>query len=459
MVDKLTYRNLALLRPAYHSSSYDYNLTAQLITDGIRETHLPEWVATSTNSRGALPKNERELVLDHSRTNSVEIFGPRSTLQVQLGGGKSIPEVDRIDVVVVPPFGTTSPNLSFTASVSEDGRDWEEVGSVSGPQPVSVEGYPRDFARPGQLFIPSISLSRVCRSRFYQVEFAVSTPMPQAFYMQWKVGEIEFFRHDQRVQIGGPYNFTSAWMSAGLGEEWVYVDLGALCEFDRVKLYWIARAAEGSIQVSEDAESWRDLHPLSEEAGLVDDVKLARPSHGRYVRVLMKRPTSPDGYILSEIEVYGRGGPIARPKLASVVRAARQLDRRLDLAGSTWRLQRISLVNGDGQDFSKLGFHDEAWVVATVPGTVLTSYLNVQAIPDPNFGKNQLYVSDSFFYSDFWYRTEFTAPELAAGKMAWLNFDGINWKCRCLSQWRGDRPHRGRIHARPLRCNQQVAPG
>ena len=86
VVDRLTYRNLALLRPAYHSSSYDYNLTAQLITDGIRETHLPEWVATSTSSRGALPKNERELVLDHSRTNSVEIFGPRSTLQVQLGG-------------------------------------------------------------------------------------------------------------------------------------------------------------------------------------------------------------------------------------------------------------------------------------------------------------------------------------------------------------------------------------
>ena len=29
-----TYKHLALLRPAYHSSSYDYNLTAQLVTDG-----------------------------------------------------------------------------------------------------------------------------------------------------------------------------------------------------------------------------------------------------------------------------------------------------------------------------------------------------------------------------------------------------------------------------------------
>ena len=66
--------------------------------------------------------------------------------------------------------------------------------------------------------------------------------------------------------------------------------------------------------------------------------------------------------------------------------------------------------------------------MATVPGTVLTSYLNAGAIPDPNFGQNQLHISDSYFYSDFWYRTEFTAPPLSPQQFAWLNFDGINWK-------------------------------
>jgi hypothetical protein len=427
LLDKLTYRNLALLRPAYHSSSYDYNLTAQLVTDGIKDTHLPDWIATSASPRGTLPKNERELVLDHSRTNSVVLLGPRATLQFQLGGGTSVPEVDRIDVVVVPQGSAASSDLNFTVSVSDDGRTWEKMGTVSAPQPVSVEGYPRDFARPGQLFIPSIAFTRACRNRFYQVEFAIFNAPPQASYMQWKVGEIEFYCQNQRVQIGGPYSFTSAWMSAGLGEEWVYVDLGARCEFDRVKLCWIARAAEGSIQVSDDAESWRDLHTFAEEAALVDDVKLARPSRGRYIRVLTKRPTSSDGYILSEIEVYGRGGPVARPKRALAARSG-ELDGRFDLAGCGWRLQRLSLVKSDGKELSQPGFHDASWTVATVPGTVLTSYLNVEAIPDPNFGKNQLYVSDSFFYSDFWYRTEFVAPALAPGKMAWLNFDGINWK-------------------------------
>jgi hypothetical protein len=240
----------------------------------------------------------------------------------------------------------------------------------------------------------------------------------------WRLGQVAFFRGQQRVEIGGPYSFTSAWMSAGMGEEWVYVDLGARCAFDRVTLYWIARAAEGSVQVSDDARNWRDLLPLPGGTGLVDDLKFSHPAEGRYVRVLMTRPSSPDGYILSEIEVYGRGGFVARPKAVLPAGA----DGRLDLAGGAWRLQRSNLANAAGEALSRPGFQDSGWLVATVPGTVLTSYLNVGAIPDPNFGENQLYVSDSYFYSDFWYRTEFTAPAVSAKQAAWLNFDGINWK-------------------------------
>jgi hypothetical protein len=66
--------------------------------------------------------------------------------------------------------------------------------------------------------------------------------------------------------------------------------------------------------------------------------------------------------------------------------------------------------------------------VATVPATVLSSYLNIGALPDPNFGDNQLQISDSFFCADFWYRDEFTAPPVGRGRHLWLNFDGINWK-------------------------------
>ena len=54
-----TYRNIALRRPAYQSSAYDYNLTAQLVTDGIKETTLPRWLATTTSQAGVAAPNRR----------------------------------------------------------------------------------------------------------------------------------------------------------------------------------------------------------------------------------------------------------------------------------------------------------------------------------------------------------------------------------------------------------------
>jgi hypothetical protein len=421
-IDTTTYRNLALLRPAYHSSSYDYNLTAQLVTDGIKDTHLPTWVGTSVNRLGMLPKTEREVFLDHFPTNVVPLRGTEPSVQVQIGGD-TLPSVDRIAVFVVVPQWMTGDMLTFTASVSDDGRVWKKVGSATAPQPVSPDSFPPDLSRRANLFFPSIPLQQLCRNRYYEVKCGFLKAPEDETLVEWGAGQVEFYHGEKRVQIGGPYSFTSAWMSAGSGEEWVYVDLGARCEFDRITLSWIARTAEGSLQVSDDAQTWRNLQLLS-GAGLVDDIKLASPEHARYVRVLMTRPTSPDGYMLSEIEVFGRGGPVARPKPASTV----DTDGRLNLAGGAWRLQRLEASGGTGEALSKPGFKDSDWVIATVPGTVLTSYVNVGAVPDPNFGQNQLHISDSFFYSDFWYRTEFPAPKLARGERAWLNFDGINWK-------------------------------
>ncbi|MGC2160293.1 MAG: discoidin domain-containing protein [Silvibacterium sp.] len=426
VIDNSTYRNLALLRPAYHSSSYDYNLTAQLVTDGMKDTRLPDWIAVSVSPLEALPINEREILVDHFPANLMPLMGAHPSIQIQLGGDTP-PAIDHVAVFVAVPPEMPSAAMTFTVSASDDGRTWTKMGSASAPEQLSPVEYPPDLVKSSHLFYPSIPLQQVCRNRYYKVDLSASnlTNLPEEqFASIWQAGQVAFFHGDERVQVGGPYSFTSAWMSAGLAEEWVYVDLGARCSFDRIALYWIARAAEGSIQISDDAQSWRDLQPLAGKAGLVDDVRLASPVQGRYVRVLMTRPTAASGYILSEIEVYGRGGAVARAH----ARAATDVDGRMNLAGGAWRLQRSNLVAGEGAALSKAGFKDESWVVATVPGTVLTSYLNVDAIPDPNFGQNQLHISDSYFYSDFWYRTEFDAPAVARGQVAWLNFDGINWK-------------------------------
>ena len=427
-----TVRNLALRRPAYQSSAYDYNLTAQLVTDGIRETKPPRWFTMTTSDRGLLTKQEREHPVDHNTTTRVTITGPTRWIQVELAGGDSPLEVDRIDVLGGGGGGgfgrgaaqATGTVTAYVVSGSDDGQTWKELGRYVPPPPTPAPATPAPApgaARGGFTMPPppppiSLIFTTPSRNRFLRVT-------QEGTVASWNIGDLAFYRRDARVEVGGPYNFSSAWKSAGNGEEWVYVDLGAVSTFDRVVLNWIQRAAAGSIQTSNDAKAWKTVLALP-ATGTIDDLKLTRPESARYVRILMSKPASPDGYILSELEVYGKGGVVAKPHAATVADAT----GKMFLSGGAWRIERDSLVTADGGSLSKPGFDDKSWLVATVPATVVSSFWNAGAIADPNYGANQLAISDSFFYADFWYRDEFVAPPVPAGRKVWLNFRGINWK-------------------------------
>jgi len=434
--DTQTVRNLALHRAAYQSSSYDFYHTAQLVTDGVTDTQLPRWFSIATSDRGTLKRQEREHAVDHNTTTRVAIGGPPLWIQVETGGDDAPFEIDRIDVTAGGGFGfgrggggQAATGGTVVVSGSDDGKSWKELGRTTPAPPPAPGAALAPGAGRGFGFAPSpiaVKFSAPAHTRFYRVAYEGGTGT------QWGVSELGFFRNNERVEIGGPFHFTSAWKPAGNGQEWVYVDLGAASTFDRVVLHWIRRAAEGSIQVSGDAKSWRTLQALPASGGPADDLKLSAPARGRYVRVLLTRPATPDGYVLSELEVYGRGGLVARPHPAQPADA----NGRLQLAGGAWRIQRDSLVTADGPALSRPGFQDKDWLVATVPATVLSSFWNAGAIPDPNYGDNINAISDSFFYADFWYRDEFVAPgpergpegTPPAGRHTWLHFRGINWK-------------------------------
>jgi hypothetical protein len=415
-VDANTYRNLALHRPAYQSSAYDYNLTAQLVTDGIKDTALPQWIVASTSNAGLLNKNERELFLDGNVVSSVNVSGANPWVEFDMEGGGETPELDRIDLYLRKIYGPPpAGEWTYTVLGSDDHATWKELGRASGTE------WP-NMSEPGPSFEQTIAFTAPSRSRFYRVQLSSSS------VQKWGVAELVLFDKNKEVRVAGPEHFTSAWMSAGSGEEWVYVDLGATCTFDRVVLAWIRRPAEGAIQVSNGSEPWRTLESLQGHASSSepDDIRLAQPAQGRYVRVLMTKPAAPgSSYILSELEVFGCGGPVVTPRHAVTAKA----DGKLELAGGNWRVQRASLVTESGEQISTSAFVDKDWMVATVPGTVLTSYLNDGAIVNPDFGDNQYAISDSFFCADFWYRDEFTSPVLRDPRQhMWLNFDGINWK-------------------------------
>jgi len=432
LVADSAYRNIALYRPAYQSSAYDYNLTAQLVTDGIKETVLPQWIVTSTSDRGVLPKNEREVFLDGNVTSSVDVkgdSGQNAWVEFDLEGAVEPPELDRIDLYLrklrgpLPAGGWT-----YIVLGSDDHLTWKELGRSSGTAWPSM----RD---PGPSFMQSIPFNAPARDRSYRVELSANG------ISDWGVAELVLFDKNQELRVAGPEHFSSAWMSAGSGEEWVYVDLGKPCTFDRIVLSWIRRAAEGSIQVSNNATDWKTLQPLPAAAGLTDEIHLAGVANGRYVRLLMTKLVEPGAnYILSEFEVYGRGGlvpvaqhdalphPVASMAGSFLKSSTTPLDSAIPLTGGNWRLQRASLVPATGEQISMPGYAVSDWMVATVPGTILTSYLNDGAIPNPDFGDNQYAISDSFFCADFWYRNEFMGPGLGGGRHIWLDFDGINWK-------------------------------
>ena len=419
------YRNLALLRPAFASSNYDYNLTAQLVTDGLVDTQMPRWLTTVINGQ-ILSKYERESFSDHAPENVTELMGASPTVEFHIGGGDP-PEIDRVGLFVVVSQHVSPSTLSFTVSISEDGHAWRSAGTTTGGAVLDPANWPPDLVRGSIVLAPSIPFGQISSSRFYRVELRMPSgagTSDESANMGCRLGQVEFYRGSIRVDLGGPYHFTSAWRAASLDEEWVCVDLGGRFSFDRVALHWIGRAAEGKLQASDDAVSWREIQELPRDStSLSDDLRLSPPASGRYVRVLMTRPATTDGYILSEFEVFGHGGFVVKP-----AQAAPPSPRAITLSGGSWRLQRGPQVPATGQAISAPGFANSGWIAATVPGTVLTSYFNAGAIADPNFGQNQLHISDSFFYADFWYRTEFAAPARNSDELTWLSFEGINWK-------------------------------
>jgi len=98
---------------------------------------------------------------------------------------------------------------------------------------------------------------------------------------------------------------------------------------------------------------------------------------------------------------------------------------------SGWVCANVKDVNSTGNQISGQGFSTNNWLVATVPGTVLTTMLNNKKVPDPFYGMNNEKIPDVFktgsdFYT-YWFVKDF--QEKAAGnEQVWLQFRGINYK-------------------------------
>ena len=128
--DNETYRNVAALKAAWHSSSYDYNLTAQLVTDGVISTEEPGIINVSTQN-GSLKKNEREWFFDDKPDSKYIVEG--NDIYLQFDFDNMDIETDKIvlrgDVVV---DSQKLGGYEVAAYATADGVEWEELNNTKG---------------------------------------------------------------------------------------------------------------------------------------------------------------------------------------------------------------------------------------------------------------------------------------------------------------------------------------
>ncbi len=110
-----------------------------------------------------------------------------------------------------------------------------------------------------------------------------------------------------------------------------------------------------------------------------------------------------------------------------------------------WALQSSCKIRAEGSVIASPGLASDGWIKATVPTTVLAAQAAAGLVPDPyrddnlrklpgvnyplghNFA-NLPMPADSPYACGWWYRTEFTAPQVARDGRVWLHFGGINYR-------------------------------
>ena len=329
------YRNIALLRAARHSSSADYNQTAQLLTDGLIAEGPATWVEVFRGGE-RVPGFEGGFLTDQNHAG-INCTGPEVDFELVFHG--FVPVADRI---LVATGGDRNQKTVLTVEGKAEDGTWKPVG-IARVRPAENTM----FIHPCEFSIPVAGTFSA-----YKLHFQGA---PDYF----PVNEVLFFKNDAIVDVLSNARFVSTWKSAGAESEWVSIDLGEPSSFDKMCFAWVNGPLKATVQASPDGKAWKDVATFE---GVKSEIEFSQ-AKGRYVRLCLAGTENGQPFELSEWEVYGQGGTRAVPKPAPAREGARQL-----LSGGAWKLQRAPQVPSSGEEISKAGFDDKSWLVATVPG-------------------------------------------------------------------------------------------
>lgn len=406
--------NVALHRAAWASSTCDYNHTAHLVTDGICDTSEPATI-TVTTPAGRLPRREAEWSIDGGPFSRTILMGSSSWLQFDWGEALAV-SASKLTLQGMVAYDDKVATKGYTirCQTSADGQSWQTVGELKGDKlpgtPLHYKLHSDPNKQEKQELLPARVLNEVIRLNVPVTTNHLRLVVDMAGAAHWDIRELQFKdAAGNDVEVMPSRAFSSMWISDGGGEQWLYTDLGKRLPIEQVVLDWYQAPKKSCVQVSDDAKTWQTVAQWNQVSA-------------RYVRILMQEPGEAGYYALREMQVLSREKQVVTPHAVAGNR-----NGRYELSGGNWRLQRASEVTARGEEIASADFDSHEWICATVPGTVLASYINIGAVPNPNYADDIDQISESYFRSNFWYRDEFEVQTIEDGQQ-WLNFDGINWK-------------------------------
>ena len=382
-------RNVALHRAAVASSATDYNLTAQLATDGIIETAAPASMRFWLNGE-PVPREEADWLLDERDKSKFTCELNSFELELKCNGCTVSTDAVCYYATFLCKNTIAFAPYSYVMQAKDVKGEWKEIGRWEG---TLSEKEVAAGAGTINLYAP------VPAGQYAGFKLIASCQTASQFtFNEWK-----FFRNGKQIEVRPSSVFSSYWVSRSGRDEWLQIDLGEKSVLSSASLYWNNPPLSGKVLSSDDGVRWKTAGEISKQHNFLEDnapdiIKLR--GRARYVRFVLDRTEDLNPFSLSEVEIKGFNDLKARE--------------------SDWQLVRAGEKN-----------NPEAWMPATVPGTVLRSYLENGAVPDPFYADNNTQISESYFLNDFIYRGtmkyEPSKKNQAAGKV-WLNFDGINWK-------------------------------
>lgn len=217
----------------------------------------------------------------------------------------------------------------------------------------------------------------------------------------------------------------SYWESQPGGRQWLTISLGERHHIDEIVIHWGENYAVNFsvFTLMNDQDGENKIH--TEINGIGGISRINCNATASLIKLdITKVKNEIRGCVIKEVEIMGAGQERFLPSKPTSLSL-----QDLSLNGNNWRVQNASFVADEPGMVSSLEFSDKDWIPAKVPGTVLGSYYDFGAFPDPLYGDNMHQISDAFFSgNDYWYRTVVNLQQVPDGNNMFLNFSGINWK-------------------------------